>query len=126
MLLSKFRLNSQPGPAAKTSGSLERIVREAIANKEYEKIRKIVDQLCHEYAYAVHQPHARNGGLIGLAAASIALGSVCPWAARYNAILANGYSGGGCPIPERDCPPSASMLHRSRCESAVLCLREYV
>ncbi len=55
---------------------LERIVREASANKEYEKIRKIVEQLCHEYAYAVHQPHARNGGLIGLAAASIALGSV--------------------------------------------------
>ena len=36
----------------------------------------VVDQLCHDYAYAVHQPHARNGGLIGLAAASIALGSV--------------------------------------------------
>lgn len=58
--------------------SLERIVREASANKEYERIGKIVDQLCHEYAYAVHQPHARNGGLIGLAAASIALGSVSP------------------------------------------------
>ena len=57
-------------------GSLERIVREASANREYEKIAKIVDQLCHDYAYAVHQPHARNGGLIGLAAASIALGSV--------------------------------------------------
>jgi vacuole morphology and inheritance protein 14 len=51
-------------------------VRDACANKEYEKIRKIVDQLCHDYAYAVHQPHARNGGLIGLAAVSIALGSV--------------------------------------------------
>lgn len=55
---------------------LEKLVREAVANKDQEKIRKIVDQLCHEYAYAVHQPHARNGGLIGLAAASIALGSV--------------------------------------------------
>ncbi|KAF7510013.1 hypothetical protein GJ744_007117 [Endocarpon pusillum] len=54
---------------------LERLVREAVAGKEYERIRKIVEQLCHEYAYAVHQPHARNGGLIGLAAASIALGS---------------------------------------------------
>ena len=51
-------------------------MRDASANKEYEKIRKIVDQLCHDYAYAVHQPHARNGGLIGLAAASIALGPV--------------------------------------------------
>lgn len=58
------------------SGSLERIVREASANGEHEKIAKIVHQLCHDYAYAVHQPHARNGGLIGLAAASIALGSV--------------------------------------------------
>ncbi len=56
--------------------SLERIIREASANQEYERIAKIVDQLCHDYAYAVHQPHARNGGLIGLAAASIALGSV--------------------------------------------------
>ncbi|MCJ1391952.1 hypothetical protein MMC18_004819 [Xylographa bjoerkii] len=54
---------------------LERIVREASANQEHEKIARIVDQLCHDYAYAVHQPHARNGGLIGLAAASIALGS---------------------------------------------------
>ncbi|KAL9122181.1 MAG: hypothetical protein Q9187_001262 [Circinaria calcarea] len=54
---------------------LERIIREALATRDYEKIAKIVGQLCHDYAYAVHQPHARNGGLIGLAAASIALGS---------------------------------------------------
>jgi hypothetical protein len=53
-------------------------VREAIAAKEHEKIRKTLEQLCHDYAYAVHLPHARNGGLIGLAAASIALGSVRP------------------------------------------------
>lgn len=51
-------------------------MREAIASREYDKIAKIVDQLCNDFAYAVHQPHARNGGLIGLAAASIALGSV--------------------------------------------------
>ncbi|KAL9603695.1 MAG: hypothetical protein Q9219_001014 [cf. Caloplaca sp. 3 TL-2023] len=54
---------------------IERIVREASANGEHDRIAKIVNQLCHDYAYAVHQPHARNGGLIGLAAASIALGS---------------------------------------------------
>ncbi len=36
----------------------------------------VLEQLCNDYAYAVHQPHARNGGLIGLAAAAIALGSV--------------------------------------------------
>ena len=63
-------LQAEDGPR------LERIVREASANKDSEKITKIVEQLCHDYAYAVHQPHARNGGLIGLAAASIALGSV--------------------------------------------------
>jgi hypothetical protein len=61
---------------AHNTNRLERLVRDASANKEYEKIRRIVEQLCHDYAYAVHQPHARNGGLIGLAAASIALGSV--------------------------------------------------
>lgn len=66
------------------SFSLERIVREASANREHEKISKIVDQLCHDYAYAVHQPHARNGGLIGLAAASIALGSVGPTLNSYD------------------------------------------
>lgn len=49
-----------------------------MAAKEHDKIRKTIDQLCHDYAYAVHLPHARNGGLIGLAAASIALGSVSP------------------------------------------------
>src|ERR1700710_1684335 len=54
---------------------LERFIREASAAKEHEKIRKTIDQLCHDYAYAVHLPHARNGGLIGLAAAAIALGS---------------------------------------------------
>ena len=47
-----------------------------MVNKDDERIAKIVHQLCHEFAYAVHQPHARNGGLIGLAAAAIALGSV--------------------------------------------------
>lgn len=54
---------------------LEGSIREALAANNHDRIQKIVHQLCHEYAYAVHQPHARNGGLIGLAAASIALGS---------------------------------------------------
>lgn len=45
--------------------------------KDYKRVSDILEQLCNEYAYAVHQPHARNGGLIGLAAAAIALGSVC-------------------------------------------------
>jgi vacuole morphology and inheritance protein 14 len=38
----------------------------------------VIQQLCNEFAYAVHQSHARNGGLIGLAAAAIALGSELP------------------------------------------------
>ncbi|KAL4808273.1 vacuolar protein 14 C-terminal Fig4p binding-domain-containing protein [Aspergillus unguis] len=59
---------------------LEKVVRDSAFKGDHESIQKIVDQLCHDYAYAVHQPHARNGGLIGLAAASIALGSgVAPY-----------------------------------------------
>ncbi|OCK81218.1 ARM repeat-containing protein [Lepidopterella palustris CBS 459.81] len=54
---------------------LEGLIRESLAANDHDRIQKIVHQLCHDYAYAVHQPHARNGGLIGLAAASIALGS---------------------------------------------------
>lgn len=55
---------------------LERVIREYVASKDYNRVTAILDQLCNEYAYAVHQPHARNGGLIGLAAAAIALGPV--------------------------------------------------
>ncbi|KAI5364113.1 putative vacuole morphology and inheritance protein [Septoria linicola] len=59
---------------------LETVIRNSLAEQNHERIAKIVWQLCHDYAYAVHQPHARNGGLIGLAAAAIALG---PEVARY-------------------------------------------
>ncbi|KAF2007902.1 ARM repeat-containing protein [Amniculicola lignicola CBS 123094] len=59
---------------------LEGLIRDSLAASDHDRIQKIVHQLCQEYAYAVHQPHARNGGLIGLAAASIALG---PEVARY-------------------------------------------
>ncbi|RDL32459.1 ARM repeat-containing protein [Venustampulla echinocandica] len=59
---------------------LERVIRDLAAAKESNKIKKIIQQLCNDFAYAVHQPHARNGGLIGLAAAAIALG---PELARY-------------------------------------------
>lgn len=57
--------------------SLERVIRDLAAAKESNRIKKIIQQLCNDFAYAVHQPHARNGGLIGLAAAAIALGPVC-------------------------------------------------
>lgn len=55
---------------------LETLIRNALADNNHDRIARIVHQLCHDYAYAVHTPHARNGGLIGLAAAGIALGSV--------------------------------------------------
>ena len=55
---------------------IESAIRQAQISNDHDRIAKIVHQLCHDYAYAVHQPHARNGGLIGLAAAAIALGSV--------------------------------------------------
>ncbi|KAH7029379.1 vacuole morphology and inheritance protein [Microdochium trichocladiopsis] len=57
---------------------LERQIRELVAVKDHARIQLILEQLRNEYAYAVHQPHARNGGLIGLAAAAIALGSELP------------------------------------------------
>lgn len=70
---------------------LEKIVRDASIRGEHDRIQKIVDQLCHDYAYAVHQPHARNGGLIGLAAASIALGSVSRTKAQMSMILQSSF-----------------------------------
>ncbi|RYP49015.1 hypothetical protein DL768_005206 [Monosporascus sp. mg162] len=63
---------------------LERQIRELVAAKDFTRIQAILEQLCNEYAYAVHQPHARNGGLIGLAAAAIALGPELP---RYLEII---------------------------------------
>ncbi|KAF4995651.1 hypothetical protein FGRMN_4961 [Fusarium graminum] len=57
---------------------LERVIRDLVSAKDYQRVHDILEQLCNEYAYAVHQPHARNGGLIGLAAAAIALGPELP------------------------------------------------
>ncbi|KAI1441633.1 vacuole morphology and inheritance protein [Annulohypoxylon stygium] len=63
---------------------LERSIRELVVVKDYKRVSEILDQLCNDFAYAVHQPHARNGGLIGLAAAAIALGSELP---RYLEVI---------------------------------------
>ncbi|KAG6152162.1 hypothetical protein E4U48_007097 [Claviceps purpurea] len=57
---------------------LERVIREVVVLRNYQRVHDILEQLCNDYAYAVHQPHARNGGLIGLAAAAIALGPDLP------------------------------------------------
>lgn len=62
---------------------LERSIRELVQRKDTAAVEAILDQLCNEYAYAVHQ-HSRNGGLIGLAAAAIALGPELP---RYLSII---------------------------------------
>lgn len=56
---------------------LEKVIRDLVAVREDQRVHDILEQLCNDFAYAVHQPHARNGGLIGLAAAAIALGTVC-------------------------------------------------
>ncbi|KAH6844866.1 vacuolar protein 14 C-terminal Fig4p binding-domain-containing protein [Chaetomium sp. MPI-CAGE-AT-0009] len=63
---------------------LERLIRDLVAQKDYPRVEAVLDQLCNDFAYAVHQPHARNGGLIGLAAAAIALGSEL---ARYLEVI---------------------------------------
>ncbi|PHH83951.1 hypothetical protein CDD83_2732 [Cordyceps sp. RAO-2017] len=57
---------------------LEKIIRDLVSARNFERVYDVLEQLVHDYAYAVHQPHARNGGLIGLAAAAIALGPELP------------------------------------------------
>lgn len=77
-LLSVYTSDTEPRwqSIADHDHRLEKLVRDTLAAQNHDRIRKIVHQLCHDYTYAVHQPYARNGGLIGLAAASIALGPV--------------------------------------------------
>ncbi|GES94101.1 ARM repeat-containing protein [Rhizophagus clarus] len=52
---------------------VEKLIREYSASKETDRVRAILDKLVQDFAYSVNA-NARNGGLIGLAAASIALG----------------------------------------------------
>lgn len=58
-----------------TALELENLVKKCILDNDYERIDKIIDELCRDYAYTLHQPMARNAGLMGLAATSIALGN---------------------------------------------------
>ncbi|SCU94420.1 LAME_0F07404g1_1 [Lachancea meyersii CBS 8951] len=58
-----------------TALNLEKLVKECLAEEDYERVDKILDELCRDFAYALHQPMARNAGLMGLAACAIALGS---------------------------------------------------
>lgn len=56
-----------------TALELEKLVKQCVLEGDYARIDKIIDELCRDYAYALHQPMARNAGLMGLAAAAIAL-----------------------------------------------------
>ncbi|PFH55327.1 hypothetical protein XA68_18572 [Ophiocordyceps unilateralis] len=62
---------------------LEKIIRDLVVARDLQRVCDILEQLVNDYAYAVHQAHARNGGLIGLAAAAIALGAVPQELPRY-------------------------------------------
>lgn len=71
----KRGLNDRIYDKRKTAAlQLERVVKECMNNEEMDKIDAIIKELRNNYAYAVHQPNARYGGLIGLAAVAIALG----------------------------------------------------
>lgn len=101
---------------------LEGIIRDSLAANDHDRIAKIVHQLCHDYAYAVHQPHARNGGLIGLAAAAIALGGV-RWPSSHTIIiLLLIILTGRRSLSTRNRSSSSRLLLRSRCPCAILCL----
>lgn len=62
-----------------TALELERIVSDALQNNDTETIKNIIKQLRNEFAYNIHEPQARYGGLIGLAAVAIGLGSELPY-----------------------------------------------
>lgn len=54
---------------------LPRLVREFVAQNNTSQIKHVIQILSQEFALSQH-PHSRKGGLIGLAACSIALGKV--------------------------------------------------
>ncbi|SCU88840.1 LADA_0E12332g1_1 [Lachancea dasiensis] len=58
-----------------TAINLEKLVKQCLAEGNYDRVDAILDELCRDFAYALHQPMARNAGLMGLAAGAIALGS---------------------------------------------------
>lgn len=110
-----------------SSTRLERVIREFVAAKDYDRVTAILDQLCNEYAYAVHQPHARNGGLIGLAAAAIALGSVLSsllleFSHHRHQPFRTDISKGIASLPRSHRSTCSGLLHRSGCTRSVLCL----
>ena len=106
--------------------SLERQIRELVVTKDFPRIQAILDQLCNEYAYAVHQPHARNGGLIGLAAAAIALGPVSLADALLFMLSLLILLSGTTEISRGYCASCIGLFRRPRCPGALLRMRVYV
>jgi vacuole morphology and inheritance protein 14 len=61
-----------------------RLVRECHTQNDIPRIVSIIDQLVELFATPSNALHARNGGLIGLAAAAIALGvEIAPYMERF-------------------------------------------
>ncbi|XP_062465270.1 protein VAC14 homolog isoform X3 [Pezoporus occidentalis] len=54
---------------------IEKLVREFVAQAKTSQIKHVIQILSQEFALSLH-PHSRKGGLIGLAACSIALGKL--------------------------------------------------
>ena len=53
---------------------LLRLIRDYLIKNDFDKISQIIDQLCKSFSTVNTSSNVRNGGLIGLAAAAIALG----------------------------------------------------
>ncbi|XP_030874678.1 protein VAC14 homolog, partial [Leptonychotes weddellii] len=71
-IIPLFGVALPPKPQAPLS-SLSRLVREFVAQNNTVQIKHVIQTLSQEFALSQH-PHSRKGGLIGLAACSIALG----------------------------------------------------
>ena len=52
-----------------------RIIRDYLQENDFDRIKQIIKTLNNDFAYSI-VPNSRNGGLISLAAAAIALGPV--------------------------------------------------
>lgn len=66
---------AEPKPPYVPPPPLPRLVREFVAQNNTSQIKHVIQILSQEFALSQH-PHSRKGGLIGLAACSIALGKV--------------------------------------------------
>jgi len=58
----------------KAALEIEKIIRDYLQEEDFDSIKKIIKTLSNDFAYSI-VAHSRNGGLISLAAAAIALGN---------------------------------------------------